>query len=206
MKEKLTIKGLAKQIEEDNEKFSKMSEAEKRITIAKDCIVRIQTAQMIAKTGNVIKGYQNYWRAESTEKKISIKEVLNVKDNTNCSVCAKGGLFMSYIGRVNEFSFDDISNDTELNSPEMIKLQEVFEGKQLDLIETAFEQRFINYGDWGFFNDRIFILEEENPEFYPNSVITRAITYREDNDIIDDDKALLAICNNIIENKGEFIP
>jgi hypothetical protein len=109
------------------------------------------------------------------------QEKVNTK---TCEVCAKGGLFVSYIGRVNNFSDDCLGND-ESNEAHK-KLLEVFTLRQLAIIEYAFE------GTQYIYSVNIpYDLEKKLHKFY-------------DENYDDDDKRLIKICENIIKNKGTF--
>jgi hypothetical protein len=128
--------------------------------------------------------------------KNSIKEKLNHPE-TICEACAKGGLFLSYIGIVNNYDTKAgyINGRQENNSPEMQTLGQIFSKKQLSLIETAFE------GDTYFQNVKL--SDKEINRCY----LFRGGSCDETDDSLENDlKILTKICNNIIKNNGEFIP
>lgn len=171
-----------------------MSPAEKRVEIAKDLIARIQLEQISALGSNGIVSFQYTDFASD-----SIKSLLENVETTVCKVCAKGGLLMSYIGRVNEMSRQDLISHEGQNSnycfdPESLhhqKLKEVFDVEQLVLIEEAFEGRTV-LGD-GTFN---FVVKNEKRY--------DAYSYKEQYE--DANERLIAIAENIIKNEGTFIP
>ena len=177
-----------KQIESSNAAFKKMNKSRRRVQIAKDVIERIKLANLVASTGKIVDLVEH-----KLEGSYSLKDFIN--SPVSCSVCAKGGLFMSYVGRVNKFSEKDFSYDLNTHHcNEMTKLLELFTEEQLVKIEYAFEGgQYVWKDKQG--ND-IDLTEEETDkldEFY-------------DENKKDDNARLIKICENIIKNKGEFVP
>ena len=173
--------------------FSKLTKAEKRVAVAKDVLARIKTKNITPVSGTFF--------CSKTQPEGSIKNELK---NNKCGACAKGSLFLSFIGFTNKFNFNDfdiktssfgdyiddkfkyfVTRGEELNSDEMKRLSVLFSRKQLSVIETAYE------GSVYYWNEEI-TNKEENAcmAFYDkhNSTTER----------------LTAICNNIIKNKGTF--
>ena len=160
------------------EDFDKLSESEKRISVIKDVLSRISIGQIKPHTGAFCS-----FRSVLLSEKLS-SELENPK--LHCESCAKGSLFLSYIGIVNNYNSKLYFVDGQNNdSNEMMMLSNIFTSKQLSLIETAFENC---YYDW---NEQLTQLEI-------SSCCTFANKYKGDN------KRLIAICENIIENKGSF--
>lgn len=159
-----------KRIEKSNKIFNESTKAEKRVMIAQDCIDRLGCNLLSAYTGSFI---------------TYIGEVNQEKVNTmTCEVCAKGGLFASYIGRVNNFSDDCLGNDEDNLAHK--KLREIFTLRQLAIIEFAFEgQQYI-------YSVNI-----------PYDMQVKLEKFFDDN-YDDDDQRLIKICENIIKNKGTF--
>jgi hypothetical protein len=160
-----------KRIEETNELFNNSSNAEKRVMVAQDCIDRIKAKLLEPQTARIIR----------------LPDFKNVnKENVNsvtCEVCAKGGLFASYVGRVNNFDESSYITNSE-NNPAHKKLLEIFTLKQLAIIEYAFEgQQYIN---------SVYISNSSALRFFYQSYET-------------DEKRLIAICENIIKNNGDFV-
>lgn len=179
MKQEL-VETLIKNIEVSNEVFNKATKAEKRIMIAKDCIARIEAELLFPNRGSLIK----------SEAMNVNKETLN---SVECQVCAKGGLFASYVGRVNNFD-KRTSIVCGWNSPKddfHIKLSEIFTYKQLSLIEFAFEGRKYLERD-----------NKENAIIFDDKTYYEAESYR--NRFETSNECLTAICENIIRNKGTF--
>lgn len=194
-----TLKQLAQEIKKDNDAFDNLSKAEKRVAIARDCIERIKLSQFNADTGAIVGGVNLKYYQEAC----NVKDVLNSDDKFNCRVCAKGGLFMSYLGRVNNFDFTRgiEACEQDNNTPNMLKLMEIFSDKQLIYIETAFEGYQVigtlkNFDSYSLPNDKYnkakafnetFDMRDENGDF-----------------IYNENAKLIAICENIIKNKGTF--
>lgn len=178
------FKKLVSKIEESNEVFSKMSLEEKRVEVAKDLIERIKIGQLFPETGRFTKFIKKYEN--------NVKTLLNSDSETVCEVCAKGGLLMSYIGRVNQVDRESLgifSNDSD--SFEHRKLAEIFSYEQLSLIEFAFEgEKFLYLNESG----EIIHIDLENS--------IKAQNFYEKYD--DPSKRLLLIARNIIRNKGTF--
>lgn len=185
------LERLANRIKRENAKFKKMTNAEKRVVIAKDCIKRIRFEQIIPDKGVLID-------RGTCSLEGSISETVNYNEDFYCDGCAKGGLFISYIGRVNDFNFQEIGNyGHEHDSNPMQKLLEIFSEDQLSLIEAAFEDgQVINYYangnkiDVGIGFDTHTLMMERAEDF------SHGFEYAE--------YRLIAICENIIENKGTF--
>lgn len=216
-KKKFTVKSLAKKIEEENAIFEAATPAEKRVTIAYDCLARIEMGQIV--TAN------NYFCSIDTDVKIddSLKQALAEKKQV-CSACAKGSLFMSYIGRVNNYIKHSSRVGNEENNVEHEKLLEIFTLDQLALIEFVFEgtQHINKSNDLEDLTGTVHALREKIGE--ENGL---NVEHEDDDDIWDvyvnfineDDERqekedaddifsrvmMEYICNNIIENKGTFI-
>ena len=110
------------------------------------------------------------------------------QENVNtltCEVCAKGGLLASYVGRVNNFDVDCLISNTE-NNEAHVKLLELFTLEQLAIIEYAFEG--------GQYIHSVNIsgnLRTALRMFYENYETA--------------EERLIAICENIIKNNGDFV-
>jgi hypothetical protein len=168
--EKKLQEKLIKSIEKSNKIFKESTKAQKRVMIAQDCIDRLGCKLLSANTGSFI----TFMGLVNQEK---------VNTNT-CEVCAKGGLFVSYIGRVNNFSDDCLGNDASNEAHK--KLREIFTLRQLAIIEYAFE------GTQYIYSVNIpYDLEKKLHKFY-------------DENYYYDDQRLIKICENIIKNKGTF--
>lgn len=181
---KKSFKDFVKEIEESNEEFLKMTPAQKRVQIAKDAIERIKLGQLRSQRRVTVSIHDD-------GEKDSLKELLNT-EIVRCDVCAKGGLFLAYVGRVNEFRTDDIDNRSSLNSKEMEKLLEIFDPLQLNGIEAAFERVNVCHE----FSEG----SEEDNEFI--KACSRYTLFEDWNM----EQVMFSICRNIIKHDGEFNP
>lgn len=203
-KKKLTPQELSAKIAEDNARFEALSLPEKRVAIAEDLLERIRIGQLLPSTGSIV-GFPSQLDDESEEYEgqdlptVPIKEFLDTT-TTTCSVCAKGGLLMAYIGRVNQLSFNDLKADIKDNTsfcfdPESLhhkKLREIFDLEQLVLIEVAFEGRVIlGDGTGGYTYDNREMVQKARTFYMTHG---------------DESSRLEAIAKNIIENNGHFNP
>lgn len=203
-----SLQQLTQEIEASNEEFKKMTKAQKRVQIAKDCLERIEVEQLVPETGTLMQLNKHY----PSENFKTVTQTL-----PSCIVCAKGGLFFSYVGRVNKFKTCDISNDNDIQGSEHTKLLELFTPNQLALIEYAFEGRqYLNgYGsiEYGEYEKQITITSEKRRNIINlfNSTVSGS-TVVEGCDArlhfynISETQRLKIILENIIENKGTFKP
>jgi hypothetical protein len=188
----MKVEALGELIEKSNEAFNKMSDAEKRVEVAKDTLARIAIKQMVGFRGATIA------RMDSLKKDYpgGLKNTINTNDEFTCQVCARGAMFMSYVGRVNEVDFSTLTDETnDGDAPINTKLAEIFSFEQIALIETAFEG-----GRYLFVTKK---LHGRNVDI-DQELLAKARLFRE-NYSIDTDR-LVAICENIIENEGTFNP
>lgn len=209
---KFTVQSLAEKIAQDNEKFDNASPAEKRVIVAQDCLIRIDLGQILPETGNFC--------GLSTFEEPNIKTNLDTVSTRVCRACAKGSLFMAYLGRVNNFDRYELINGNDEDGKPHLKILEIFDLTQLALIEYAFEGKLyigkdndVNLEDH-YFNG---VCEFRENVIKENNLETRRIDYEDYcHEVVFaetgleiygkfDDLMLRAICNNIIENKGEFV-
>jgi hypothetical protein len=180
-------------------KFEKLSKDKQRVVVAQDVLDRIALKQIIPNGGSFCTINDN--NGEHYDDDIQVSEILK-KPKTTCYACAKGGLFLAYIGIVNNYSGDVFGygyfrDSQELDSEEMKKLSKIFTPKQLSLIETTFEHK--SY-DW---NTPLTTQEEEKCfDFHKKYGYKKG--ENEFNTYSDKTKVLKAICNNIIKNEGTF--
>lgn len=204
------ISKLNRQIEAENELFNAMSKNEKKVQIAKDCIARIKAEQIKPDCGEVIFDAHLLQRQDE-----SLQSILNNSKNlTTCQTCAKGSLFMSYIGRTNRFNSTQIKGYNNIDGIEHQKLLEIFSAKEIAYIEFAFEgKQYLDEDEDG--NKIIFPKREitkvrkfyiKHGGKYEGNPINDSFDNRSfDNEMFDSEKRMIAICKNIIRNKGEFI-
>lgn len=158
----------------NKEEFDKLSRQEKIVAICRDVVARMDA--------DLIKAYSGiFWNHIDEEKgTMTPQEHFNQKA---CEVCAKGGIFSSWVGNFNKISWSDavrVDEHTDRMPKELVK---VFGEDLLNKIETAFEQTV-----------------------YPWCLGTKDIckyTYWCDEE--DSEDRLREIMNNIIENDGDFV-
>lgn len=165
--------------------FAKLSEKEQRIKVAEDVLYRIGINQLKGNAGKFC------------EYKILPDELVEIKQmserlkspDLKCDVCAKGGLFLSYIGIVNNYESPNnvIFAGHRLYSNEMSELKKVFDERQLTMIETAFEGEEFSWN-----------INLTSDEY--NACYSFYLAYKNDNN-----ERLIAICKNIVKH-GEFNP
>lgn len=188
MSKNFTVSSLAEKIKADNEKFEQSSDAEKRVIIAQDCLDRIGLAQIVPKFGSFCS--LKIRKPEFT----SLKAVLDTEEEQVCTSCAKGSLFMAYLGRVNQFTV----NDLEYNSGNSggddahYKLLEIFTREQLSLIEFFFEGEQYVYKEYKFDKNIIEAYRERIIGGYDHRTLEGA------------NLMMIELCKNIIKNKGTF--
>lgn len=164
------------------ETFDKKTKAQQRVIIAKDVILRISLGKIKPKTRvfcrlpNIFKGEENY----------DLKSFVLSKTRS-CEACAKGGLFMSFVGINNNFTRQGHYLSSCMDSDSMKALSTIFSKKQLAMIETAFEKT-TSFGtsDTSSYEDdksEAFGAKYDSPK-----------------------KRLKAIMQNIVKNKGTFKP
>lgn len=189
MSNKFTVESLAEKIKADNEKFEQATLAEKRVLIAQDCLERIGLRQITPKFGSFCNLQVNAKYEES------VKEILDTNTEVVCTSCAKGSLFMAYLGRVNNFSVEDLkfnsSNGSYDDSHQ--KLLEIFSQEQLSLIEFFFEGCQYIYKSFRFNESAIRAYRDRIIGGYDHRTLDGA------------NRLLKELCNNIIENNGTFI-
>ena len=197
-----TLQELNEQIKKDNEVFLASSNAEKRVAIAQDCLARIAFQQFKPHTGSICKFTFN-----NSTKKDGLKNLLDKGES--CHVCAKGGLLVAYVGRVNELKVKDLSGHyydnpvddfNSLDTNEHRKLLEIFDGHQLALIETVFEDnQYLTIDE----NNNEINLDMDAIEEYRTKILldwsTGIIDLKFETFLLND------ICENIIANKGTFV-
>lgn len=169
------IKDFGAYVKRTNKKYEAATKAEKRVMIAKDTIARIEADNIIPRHTGVVTDINPDYRF--------FKDFINTTGES-CQVCAKGALFCSLVGRVNDVKTEDIDNHSN-DKYDLVheKLLDVFTLKQLDLIETAYEC-------CSYLGEIDGKSARKAEKFYDK--------------FSDNDKRLIAICKNIIANQGTF--
>lgn len=180
---KKTFKEFVEQIEKENEEFLNLPKNKKKVRLAQDVLARLKF--------NNIKPSQGHFYVSRYSSK-SAKQILNNPSSVTCQCCAKGSLFLSYIGRMNNYTFKRNQSPSLIdeNGEEHKKLLEIFTIEELDAIEIAFEGQSYLY-------------------VIPQEEVDKVLAWRKKLKQGDTDKGITkifkAICNNIIKNDGEFI-
>lgn len=170
------------------ETFNKLPISQKKVLIATDVLKQIKAKKYIAKRGYYVDAI--IYNGDYHE---SVKE--NFKKLRNCTVCAMGSILVSTTNFKNVLTFDDIDIGSNENSHAWDLLKDIFEPKEIHLIENCFE---------GFDENgcRVAFGRFNMPE--DTSVEEVADSYK--NKFNDSEKRLISIMKNIIRNKGKFIP
>jgi hypothetical protein len=202
----LTPKQVAVIIKKLTAKFKKAGKAEKRMIIAQDVIDAVHAGRFIPERGAFVDsallddqasmykypGYSDKGK-RLKPKDESIQALLVANPESECRVCALGGLVVACTLLNNHTKLSDLSDDF-FNLGETISegrkivngLNKVFSRSQLILIELAYEHGlgYFNGGDAG--------------------SSTAAINFGGKYD--SEEKRLVAIMKNIVKNKGTFKP
>ena len=210
---KKAIQQLADRIEKENDLFLLSTPKEQKVIVAEDCLIRIQANQLIPYSGM-------FFNDSTVLRKIpqTIQSQLNTPEvGIQCEGCAKGSLFLSYIGRTNKFNPCELKEGNSIEDPQHRKLLELFTARELAYIEFAYEgAQFIEYD---LLNEEITFTEEEKFKarmFYisyggehwgrvENDNFNPLFNDNNEHSSEENQERLIAICENIIANDGEFI-
>lgn len=226
MKTKIIVKNNKDIIEKELKKvkslnriFKKATPAEKRIIIAKDVIAQIELGKYIPETGS-------YCKSRNIKRGVDLQSII-IEPKFKCSVCELGGLFTSLI-RIKDNFTSTLAGEVD-NSLIFEELINYFSGKQISLIESAFEES--GYGvlyskedneislerkkasknyraKYKISNNRYNLLKYMNitsDEYYSDEsgkYNKEMLKLRS----INNKEAMIKICRNIIDNKGSFRP
>lgn len=152
--------------------FAALPRAKKAVLLAKDVIGQIAAQGYEVRPGGYVRifGIDVPDACELTPKRIA---------DANCTVCAKGALYLSRHRLANNAKGGDIYYDPDTQG--FAQLVEIFGSKQFDLIELAFKGWPKPGKSQG--SARIFGLAHNNPG-----------------------RRAVAIMLNVIQNRGQFIP
>jgi hypothetical protein len=192
--EKKIVKPARKQKTLTVEQFNALPKAEQRVMIAKDVI-----AQVLAKKYKATPGtYVEASLPRGVKKDASARE--NIDKIKKCTVCAFGSCIVSTTRYKNRLTMDEMINPLDNKAANTKLLLTVFTPNQMALIESAFERKYQVRGYWstvGTYNDGLNGEITEKQEYAIQEFGNR---YGNDND------RLIAIMQNIIDNKGKFVP
>jgi len=129
-----TEKQLTKKVD-----LRKLPVAQARVEIARDVIAALKVRVLEASRGDYFSAYTKEEAGDEGDE-ISIRDLFANKALDSCKVCALGALFSAKVGRLNEVSEVLYGNFLDLDRPDVADpLLEFFSGRQLLLIECAFE-------------------------------------------------------------------
>jgi hypothetical protein len=165
---------------------TKQPKNKEAIKVAKDVLLLLAAKKIKAESGTYFAfGDGQEVVNKFDEKRADLQDYLKSKKAKPCFVCGVGACFVARVYRKDNVPFDSFGYDSDFMED---TLAGVFGSKQLDLIETAFEQ------DAGFGDD--WDISDEEADAAANF----GARYKSDNG------RLKAICNNIIANNGYFVP
>lgn len=173
---------IRRRVMDRNRRFRSLGLKEQRIKIIKDVIASLTSNKYSATQGLYVK------LPSSKLAKFSRYEQLNIalEDvSESCRVCGIGGIFLSAVTLNNKYTVGDYDSHDGGSSKLRDYLNPWFSDDQLDLIETAFERDSTMSKHSG--ND-VDLARDFGRKYLASKL------------------RLLAICNNILENKGEFVP
>lgn len=190
-----------REIQRRNAAFKKATAAEKRVLIAKDVIAQIKAKKFKPTPGMwvLLKNKQNRDLADPTavfEGTNSVRKLFLAEEIPSCSCCALGAVFMSCTLYNNKTTIADLDEETDSFDVRVREteygsftngLTKFFSRDQLQLIEIAFE------GGGGAFD----VDEEDLEEVHAADWVKK---------LRNAEKRLVAIMQNIIDNKGRFVP
>jgi hypothetical protein len=182
-----------------NKAFWAKSKDQQRVAIARDVLSQLKKATIIADKGTYFSVSVNK-DIKNTDKLDDLLKSFK-RDNATCEVCGIGACFVGLVNLGNNaksksFIPNKIIDDCEtvqIDDSKMRRLlRKVFPSTQLTLIECAFEKSTV------FLDSNA---KKNNVEYEPRE---KASSFGEDYDT--DEARLIAIMQNIINNKGTFIP
>lgn len=146
--------------------------------VCQDVINRIKSKNFIPFSDNIMSEstYNLFCSANNIE--VDTKNIIN---NNKCEVCAKGAIFLSWVGKNGGYSADDILNfnvELEYSLEYPKEIQKIFGRKLLNHIEVAFEGMIF---DWSYVHENFLTIYKHR---YSESFELRLIEIMQD--IIDD--------------------
>lgn len=183
---KLSQTALRVSIQKENERFNALSRNEKRVEIARDVIAQLASKRFEALRGTYV---ESLIKVKNAEQDLS-EAILGSKES--CTVCGIGGFFISAVCKADNLPAKKAISDFNEGSTNYVDidgdkaysyLRKFFSKTQLELIECAFEQSS------GFSKS-------------PNAFLAANFG----KDVEDDDDRLRLIAENVVANKGRFVP
>lgn len=180
-----------KDVRKTNREFEAASPEKKRVMLARDVLRSLDQERIKAQTGHYVNGFESdsdSSRAEFNEKLSSTGEADEIPltipmYGEDCTVCAKGALFVAKVDRLNGVTVGDFVSYADLDPSRF--LLDYFSRRQLDLIEAAFERDRMSLDPY-------------------DSDAKAAIAFG--SGYVSHAQRMRAIMENVIENNGEFRP
>ena len=180
---------LIRRFRDRNRRFRKLAPSQQRLKVIKDVITYLEEGKITARRGRylVLRGYK---------KVINDSDQLHeLVEQAKCDACGIGSIFIAAVMLNNKLKISDLNGSYGSSAADGIKTEGVedwamrsylatwFDGEQMNLIESAFE--------------------EDNA--YAAGTASQAaaefgMSYNSDHE------RLLAICKNILANNGRFVP
>lgn len=193
----LSPKQIAAEIARRNRVFKAANAAQKRVLVAKDVL-----AQLKAKTIRANSGWWVSTDATVIEGEESLQKQLIA--GATCEACALGSVMVSLVrftNRVTVEEAEDTFGSCPLNFSKVYSgdaddktgITRIFSKRQIQLIESAFER-----GE-GYFQE-----DNDIDGFYVTNEVLAATRFGRKYET--DHNRLVAIMENIVRNKGTFIP
>lgn len=201
-------KSVAQEVALRNRRFKAATAAKKRVLIAEDVIAQVKAGRFKPKSGSWVqpldrKGYDIDMQPGLTkfDEEDSVRELFLDGSIPKCECCALGAMFMSCTLYNNKTTVEDFDEEVGWRFDDLVMeggfkngLTKFFSKDQLQLIESAFE------GNMG-----AFVLDEED-EYSGTGIAPGEKTKVWMDELRDDKKRLVRIMENIIKNKGKFVP
>jgi hypothetical protein len=216
--------------------FNALPRHKKAVLVAKDVLAQITAEQMDIQCGSYISGELSYPDGvnQDTIAFIKLSEASTASQqgreliqNSYCTVCAKGAMFMSSVMRSNKMSIGEVADIIDMNKEwytgvdvedvithKVCKKDGIFLKNNFNLIEAAFERSALHYDtkageDGG--NSDAYYDEYGNSDYEDKkgdnvTVKTAKAAVRFGSEYPTAKIRLAAICLNIIANNGEFNP
>ncbi len=190
------------------EEFDALPKNEKAVLVAKDVLKQIKLKKYIPNAGNYIK----YNSSIDDLEDLGLKKKDDVRNNFDkippCEVCALGSMLLSCTKLGNRLTFNDVDiiNGTKidiLDKPKIKKLfNSIFDGYQLLLIENAFEKPSVSSDRYA---KNILGLKLSDEDFDKCDDFFYKYGSELKSKIENNHNRMVAICKNIIKNKGTFV-
>jgi hypothetical protein len=184
--------------------FNKLTQRQKAVALALDVIANIRLEKFMVEHRGYI---AHHGDDEAPEAKLSVgtdagKACLL---NSNCTVCAKGALFMTSVLKTNKVKVYDVLNaDNEDMRTRILHKEKIFDQKSYDLIEVAFEGSDV--GDAGDHLDESYKDNFGDTDWDARDEDIRSCKYNYHDKFMEPCQRLVAIMLNVVDNDGVFVP